>query len=94
VFILVLLVGVRECLELNGSQVRRWTCPLEQQLVRLVPPALPMGRWSRLATQAPGAFHETLLVECLVQEHWCEEGTSRKDRTPCVPAAGVVTRLA
>ena len=50
--------------------------PLEQELVRLVPPALPTGRWSCLATQAPGSFHKTLLAECLFHEHSYGESTS------------------
>ena len=67
---------------MNGGYGAWGISPLEQELVRLVPPALPTGRWSCLATQAPGSFHETLLAECLFHEHSCGERTSAEGWMP------------
>jgi hypothetical protein len=65
--------------------------PLHEQLVRPVPPALPVGRWACLATQAPLAVHVALLVECS-QKYSCEEGMPCRQTTPNAPAADDGTR--
>jgi hypothetical protein len=65
--------------------------PLHEQLVRLVPPALPVGGWMRLATQAPWARHETLLAEHS-QKHSCGEDIRCGEVVPCALAADDVTR--
>jgi hypothetical protein len=77
---------------MKGSQGAWGISPLEQEVVRLVPPALPTGRGSGLATQAPGSFHEPLLAECLFHEHSCEESTSGEGWMPTSPAGDAVTR--
>ena len=79
---------------MNGGHGAWGSSPLEQELIRLVPPALPTGRWSCLATQAPGSFHEPLLAECPFHEHSCEEGTSGAGWMLSVSARGAVTRSA
>src|SRR5262249_23141976 len=92
--IVFLLVSIGECLEMKGSQGAWGMSPLEQEVVRLVPPTLPTGRERCLATQAPGAFHEPLLAECPFHEHSCEEGTSAAGGMLSVSARGAVTRSA
>jgi hypothetical protein len=77
---------------MNGGHGAWGISPLEQELVRLVPPALPTGRWSYLATQAPGSFHEALLAECLFHEHSCGESTSGEGWMPSSSAGDAVSK--
>src|SRR5262249_50771327 len=66
--------------------------PLQEQLLRLGPPTLPVGTGVRLATHAPLALHEALLAERSAA-HSCSEGRSCGVNVPGARAAGAVTRL-
>jgi hypothetical protein len=77
---------------MNGGHGAWGVSPLEQELLRLVPPALPTERWSCLATQAPGSFHVPLLAERPFHEHSCGESTSAEGGMPTSSAGDAVTR--